>query len=631
MLGGRCKILHNGDHMAKAAKIETFEYQTEIKKLLDIVIHSLYTNREIFVRELISNAADALEKMRHVSLTQDNYTEKDLPLEIRIEASKDLKTFTISDTGVGMTKDELIENLGTIAHSGSQEFLKQLEQTGEIPTQLIGQFGVGFYSAFMAAQKVKVITRSYKTGAKGWLWTSDGTSSFTIEQEEGISRGTRIILELKEETEEYADPESIKRIIKQYSNFVPFPIMVEDEKINTIQAIWTKTPNNVEQDEYNEFYKFIANAHSDPLFRLHLSADAPIQLNSLLFFPKENMESFGFMRLEPGVGLYCNKVLIDAEAKDLLPEYLRFIKGVVDSEDLPLNISRETLQDNKVVRKISKFLTKRIITFLQKQSEENEDQYNIFWKDFQMFIKEGAHTDYENQGEISKLLRFESSAVEAGQYQSLQKYCDGMSGDHKDIYYISGANREEIENSPYLEIFRKNNLEVLYLYDNVDDFVLTSLREFDGKKLISADQADISLPSDTEKTDNKDVKKAEKNLKKLIKDMKDVGGDRISEIKVSTRLVDSPAILVNPDQFMTTGMQKVMQATNKDFGSIGSKVLEINPQHPIITRLADLEDEDTSRLIMEQIIDNAFLAAGLKTNSQNMIRRMNEIMKKSLG
>jgi len=345
--------------MAKQAP-KTYEYQTEIKKLLGIVIHSLYKNKEIFVRELISNAVDSIEKYRHIQLTSksENKT-NDQPLEINIDVSEETNTFTIIDNGVGMTREELVTNLVTIAHSGSEEFLKKLEENKSDPAQLIGQFGVGFYSAFMVSDHVKFITRSYQSDAKGLMWESDGESNYTISREESISRGARIVLDLDKEYKEYAKADRIKSIIKEYSNFVQYPIKVNGEQVNTIQAIWTKKSTDVEKSDYMEFYKFLTNAYSDPQFKLHISTDAPIQMHTLLFVPQENIEKFGFSRMEPGVNLYCNKVLIEPGVKEILPEYFRFIKGVVDSEDLPLNISRETLQDNRIVGKIKKLPDKK--------------------------------------------------------------------------------------------------------------------------------------------------------------------------------------------------------------------------------------------------------------------------------
>ena len=362
---------------------KTYEYQTETKRILDVVIHSLYKNKEIFVRELISNAADSIEKYRHLQLT----SKTDLPsdnnaLEINIDVSEESKSITIMDNGVGMTRDELIGNLGTIAHSGSNDFIKKLEESKGDPAQLIGQFGLGFYSAFMVSENVKFITRSYLPESEGLIWESNGESKYTISREESIDRGARIVLQLDEKNEELANVDKIKSIIKEYSNFVSYPIKVNGEQVNAIQAIWKKRSTDIEDTEYNEFYKFLTNAYTDPKFRMHITTDAPIQMNTLVFIPEENVEKFGFSRTEPGVNLYCNKILIESGVKEILPDYLRFIKGVVDSEDLPLNIARETLQDNRIIGKIKKFLTKRIIKFLQSEAKDSPEKYIEFWKEF---------------------------------------------------------------------------------------------------------------------------------------------------------------------------------------------------------------------------------------------------------
>lgn len=611
---------------------KTYEYQTEIKKLLDIVIHSLYKNREIFVRELISNAADSLEKYRHIQLSEKNTKKDKLPLEINIEVSKDAKTFVISDTGIGMTKDELITNLGTIAHSGSGEFLKNLDQLKGDPANLIGQFGVGFYSAFMVADSVKFITRSYQDGSEGLVWQSDGKNDYTIDREEGIERGARIVLNISDDYKDYTDPEKIKSIIKQYSNFVGYPIKVNGEQVNTIEAIWTKTPSDIKDKEYIEFYKFLTNSYSDPKFWSHISTDAPIQMNALLFFPNENIEKFGFSRLEPGVNLYCNKILIETKVKELLPEYFRFVKGIVDSEDLPLNISRETLQDNRVIGKIRKFLVKRIIKFLQEQAKNKPDTYLGFWKEFGQFIKEGVHTDFDNKNELAKLLRFETSKTKEGEFKSLETYVADMDSSQKDIYYIHGDSRSAVDSSPYLEMFKSNDMEVLYLYDPIDDFVLASLMEFDGKKIISCDNADIKFPKAKKGKDDKKSSKdapSEKEVKKFAEWMKTYLKDRITDVKVSTRLTDSPAILVNPDDHMTTHMQKIMQATQADF-KVGNKMLEINPDNVVINKMVNLwksnTDSDELKLTVDQLVDNTFLLAGLPVDTKSMVDRIHKLM-----
>ena len=619
---------------------QSLEFQAEVKQLLDIVIHSLYTEKEIFVRELISNSSDALEKFRLVSLMETDHVDKDTPLEISVTTDEKDHILTIEDTGIGMTREELIENLGTIAHSGSREFLKRLAQGENKDTQLIGQFGVGFYSAFMVASRVRVLTRSYKPGESGFEWSSDGSGSYTISPVEGLRRGTRIIIHLKEEDHEFAREDNIKKIIKQYSNFVPFDIKVNGQQANTIRAIWTQNKNEITDQEYNEFYRFLTNSFSDPVYRLHLSSDAPIQLNALLFVAGENMERFGLGRLEPGVNLYSRKVLIQPNAREILPEYMRFIKGVVDSEDLPLNISRETAQNSRLIKKISKFLTRRIISFLEEESSRDKEKYQNFWDLFSVFIKEGCVSDPDNRDQLAKLLRFQSSGSQENNMVSLSEYIARMKDGQESVYYINGPSRQAIEAGPYMEAFRERDIEVLYLMEPVDDFVMTALVEFQGKKLISADQSDLDLPpinqkeDGAESPDNDGQSLSPEEVKAFTGWMKEVLGDMVSEVQVSRRLVDSPAVAVNPDRMMTTSMQRVLQATNRDFAGIGSKVLEINAKNKVIIRLARLRDAGADQEFLRscalQIADNAFLAAGLPGDRLKMIDRIYNIMGKAL-
>jgi len=609
---------------------ETREFQAEVKQILDIVINSLYTDREIFLRELISNAADALEKFRYKSLTDKNVKDEDLPLEIKIELDDKEHTLTITDTGIGMTRDELIENLGTIAHSGSKEFIQQLAEAARKDLNLIGQFGVGFYAAFMVAKKIRVLTQSYHSGTEGWEWSSDGIGSYTIGPAEGLQRGTKIILELKEDAYEFARPETVKRIIRQYSSFVPFTIRVNGEQVNTVQAIWTRNKSEITEEEYTEFYKFIANAFDEPLYRLHFSADAPLAVNALLFVPKQNFERFGFGRMEPGVNLYCRKILIQQQAENILPEWLRFIKGVVDSEDIPLNISRETMQDSALVARLRRALTGRFLKFLNEQAKAEPDKYAEFWRSFGIFLKEGVASDVTYRDELAKLLRFESSKTEPGKLISLSDYIERMKDGQKDIYYINGPTREIIEAGPYLEAFRARDLEVIYTHEPVDDFVLSHLMEYEGKKLVSADQAELELPvledkSGAEPLDSEAVKSLTRWLKEIL-------GDKISEVRESRRLVNSPAIILNQDGMMTSSMQRVMQVVNKDIGAIGKKVLEINPRHELIKRLAALREKDAgfARLAAEQIYDNALISAGLLADPREMVSRMYRILERAL-
>ena len=626
--------------MAKEKTVtETKEFQAEVKKLLDIVIHSLYTEREIFVRELISNAADALEKFRHESLSEKEVFDSHVPLEISIGVDDGAHTLTITDTGIGMTRDELEANLGTIAHSGSNTFLAELAEAAKKDVSLIGQFGVGFYSAFMAAKKVRVLSRSYKPDAEGYEWSSDGSGTYTLTPEQGLRRGTKIIVELKDDAHEFADAEKIKDIITRYSNFVPFPIMVEGEKVNTVQALWTRNKNEIKEEEYTEFYKFIGNAFDDPMLRLHFSVDAPLAINALLFVPKENFERLGFGRMKSGVNLYCQKVLIEQHSDNILPEWLRFLKGVVDSEDLPLNISRQALQDSALVAKVKQVLTKRFLKFLGEQAKEDSEKYNGFFGEFGIYLKEGATVDYTYRDEIAKLLRFESSQSEPGKLISLEEYAGRMAEGQKDIYYINGSSRATIESGPYVEAFRKRNIEIIYTLEAIDDFVMNHVGEFDGKKLISADRADLDLSAikSGDAVEDKETESAlePEVIKSLTGWIREALGDRVKEVIVSKRLVESPAIVVNPDGYMTSTMERVMQAARLEkgepFQQTGPKNLEINASHPLIRQLSLLrgEDEEFAKNVIEQIFDNALIQAGLMIDPRRMVERNYKILERA--
>ncbi|OPY57931.1 MAG: Chaperone protein HtpG [Pelotomaculum sp. PtaU1.Bin035] len=610
---------------------ETREFQAEVKQILDIVVNSLYTDREIFLRELISNAADALEKFRYENLTDKHVKDRDLPLEIIIQLDDKEHSLTITDTGIGMTRDELIENLGTIAHSGSKAFIQQLADVSRKDLNLIGQFGVGFYAAFMVAKKIRVLTRSYRPDAEGCEWGSDGIGSYTISRVEGLRRGTKIILELKDDAREFAGVETVKRIIRQYSSFVPFTIRVNGEQVNTVQAIWTRNKNEITEEEYTEFYKFIANTYDEPLYRLHFSADAPLAINALLFVPKQNFERFGFGRMESGVNLYCRKILIQQQAESILPEWLRFVKGVVDSEDIPLNISRETMQDSALVARLRRAITSRFLKFLNEQAKAEPEKYAEFWKIFGFFLKEGITSDFTHRDELAKLLRFESSKTEPGKLISLADYTSRMQEGQKEIYYINGPTREIIEAGPYLEAFRARDLEVIYTHEAVDDFVLSHLMEYDEKKLVSADQAELELPVLEDKPGAEPLDS--ETVKSLTGWLKETLGDKVSEVKESKRLINSPAVILNQDSLMTSSMQRVMQAVNKDLGAIGRKTLEINARHELIKRLAVLreKDADFARLAAEQVYDNALISAGLLADPRGMVDRMYHILKRALA
>lgn len=618
------------------SKIETFEFQAEVAKVLDIVIHSLYTDKEIFIRELVSNAADALEKRRHFELIHKRDPEKSNELGIAITVDNKEKTMTINDTGIGMNRDELIENLGKVAHSGAVEYLKKLGESDKKDVNLIGQFGVGFYSAFMVAEKVEVESCSVESPGSGYRWTSSGSSEYSIEPIKKSDPGTSITLYLQKDAEEFAEEWRVKEIVERYSNFVSFPISINDQRINVIQALWTRNPQDVKDQEYQELFKFLNYSNEDPLAWLHFTTDAPINLKALLFIAPENPEKMGFGRLETNVNLYSRRVLIQRQAKDLLPLWLRFLSGVVDSEDIPLNISRETMQDSALIRKISRMLTKRALKYLKETAEKNPDLYKRFWENFGSFIKEGVVTEFSDRDALSELLRFESSLTEPGQLTSLSEYVERMPETQKEIYYLAGANRAGIESSPYIEVFRKRGIEVIYNFDPVDDFVMHHLLEYKGKKTVSADSEKLELP----KQDFDEQLKSDDTVSTLSpEDIRAIGDwirsklqEKVADVKSSDRLVDSPLILVNPDGAMTGAMQRMLEAAGRDVSYAVKRNLQFNPDHKIIRKLIELRkgDDDAATLVLEQLYDHAALDAGMAVETRAMVDRMNRIISSML-
>jgi TNF receptor-associated protein 1 len=604
---------------------EKHVFQAEIRQLLEIVIHSLYTDHEIFIRELISNAADATEKLKFLQTSGTEIFQPETPLKISVSTDDQAKTITFTDAGIGMTHGELIDNLGTIAHSGSKAFLEQVKAS-KGDTNLIGQFGVGFYSAFMVAEKVTVYTRSYRPDESGWIWTSDGQSGYEIEPGDELDRGTKIVLHLRDT--EFAQKHRVEAVIKHYSNFVPFPIELNGEVVNTVQALWTKNKNEVTDSEYDEFYKYIGHDSEVPLFRLHFSADAPLSIRALLFAPAKNLELLTLTRGEPEVHLYCRKVLIQQRAKGLLPEWLRFLRGVVDSEDLPLNISRETMQDSALLRKLNEVLTKRVLKWLDEEAKADPEKYDLFFHEHGHCLKEGVTVDWSHKEAIAKLLRFESSHTEAGKTTSLADYISRMPSDQTDIYWLLAPSRESAEASPYFEVFREKKYEVLFLTHAHDEFVMDHLASFDGKKLISAEKADLKL--DKESTGlNEDTSRLLANF------IKETLGDRVGEVRASKRLVGSPAVAVESDAHITTSMRRVMKMMRRggDAFPESKPDLEINPDHPMIVRLEETRgtDGDLARQVAEQIFDNALVAAGLLEDPRTMLNRMNSLLEKLLA
>lgn len=604
------------------------KFRAEVQQVLDIVVNSLYTDKKVFIRELVSNASDALENLRYLQLTEKEIYDEDLPLEINVRTDEKANTITIEDHGIGMTRNELVENLGTIAHSGSKAFLNTLKEGAEAGQSLIGQFGVGFYSVFMVGGLIEFYTHNWKKTSKSLLWKSDGSGTYELETVKGARRGAKVVVHLKEEDKEFSDEARVKEILTHYSSFVQFPLKLNGEQINNIRPIWMRSKNEIKDEEYAEFYKFQSNAFDEPAYRLHFSSEAPLEIKALLFVPKENPERFGFGKVDPGVSLYCKKILIDSKPQGLLPDWMRFLKGVVESADLPLNISRETMQDSRLAQKIGQVLTGRFIKYLEDESKKDTEKYEDFYKNFSIFIKEGVAADHVNREQLAKLLRYESSATEKGKLTTLDDYISGMKEDQKEIYYLYSPSRETLEAGPQLEAFKAKALEVLYLYEPVDEFVMSGLKEYGGKALVSADNADIEL-GDTD-AQSKGEALSEEESDALCKWIKETLGDAVMEVNVSKRLVDSPAIAIYADKDMTPSIRRMMKAMNKDTGLNDSFNLELNPYHGLIKNLSSLKDkdEDFAKIITEQIFDNTLIAAGFLDDPRVMVNRVYRILER---
>lgn len=608
---------------------ENHVFQAEIQQLLDLVVHSLYTDKEIFLRELVSNASDAMEKLRHVEATEKNVHQPELPLEIRITTDEEKGTLTLADHGIGMSHEDLVRNLGTIAHSGTKAFLQAVKDGGGQASGMIGQFGVGFYSAFMVADKVEVHTRSWHADSPQLVWTSDGRSGYTITETSNLDRGSKLVLHLKEDCREYAGEARIKHLIQTYSNFVGFPILLNGTRVNEVEALWLKNKSEVTDEQYKAFYQFACKAWDEPSYRLHFSADAPLEIHALLFAPGENPERMGFTKAEPAVALYCRKVLIDPSPKDLLPEWMRFMKGVVDSSDIPLNISRETMQDSALIRKLGSVISKRVIRMFEKEAEADPEKYRGFYRKFDRFLKEGVATDHANRDTLAKLLRFESSMTETGLVCGFADYVARMKDGQDSIYYLVGATREQIEASPYLEAFKSRGLEVVYFTDAVDEYVVDSLGSFDGKKLVSVRHGGVDLEEQAVEGEALPASETEA----LCGFLKDQLGERVVSVASGKRLVDSPVIALVPADGMSPQMRQMMKAMDENFKDETKVELEINPRHPLIRKLAEARnaDPEVAGLVSRQLLDNALIAAGLLDDARETVARMNRLMEKAMG
>lgn len=619
---------------------EQFVFQAEISRLLHLLSESLYQNREIAIRELVSNASDALDKRRHVSLTDNSVKADDL--QVTLLPNKDDRILIIRDNGIGMTRDELVKNLGTIAHSGSLEYLTKLQKSDkEDDVNLIGQFGVGFYSSFMLAERVEVKTRSVSED-KGWIWESTGDGNFSIaEPDEPLEIGSEIVLHLKKDLDEYTDPTRLKFILKKYSTFVPHPIKVDDEHVNDQPPIWVEPKNSVTDEQYQNFYEYLTHfPGQQPLWHLHLTADSPFQFHCILYCPDANLERMGFGKMEHGLHLCAKRILVQNDNRDLLPDYLRFLRGIVDSADLPLNVSREALQDNTVFRKMKKVITKKVLDHLDTVAKDDTEAYARFYKEFGSVLREGIGEDFDNKDRLATLLRFQSTKTAAEGYVSLAEYCERASEDQKQIYYAMGGDAAAVLRDPNMEIFKQKGLEVLVLTDPVDEYVLSNIREFEGRDLVPIDSADLKLPGAEEKEDDdsSDEKAEDKKddsadlpngFGTVLSVVKSALGDQVEDVRKSERLTESACCLVNSKGAQSTAMQKVLQSNMPDF-EMSTMILELNPNAPLVKRLCDLAVNDDNNAFIEecgrQLHANAMVMAGLAPNGQDMANRVQEFM-----
>jgi len=609
-----------------AQQSQTFEFKAEMKQLLNIIAHSLYTHPEIFLRELISNASDALNKVRFRRLTDKNILDPEDELQIKIEVDEKKQTFVIEDNGIGMTQDELINNIGTVARSGTLEFFKRLKEEGKsVDGNFIGQFGVGFYSVFMVTDEVTIETRSADVDSKGLRWKSSGEGTFTIEEFDKKSRGTRISFTLKENAKEFSSEYRIKEIIEKYSNFADFPIVLKGNKINKVTALWQRKADEITDKDAHEFYKFLTNDIDDPLGYFQVSVEGVVNFKALLFVPAKAPFDYLWLQKEKSLHLYSNKILIQSDSKDLLPEYLRFAKGVVDTSDLPLNISREVTQYTPVMEKIRDILTGKILGVLKDWAENKQDKFLKFYQNFGTLLKTGLNSDFTNRDKIIELLRFESSAKQAGEMTSLKEYVSRMKDFQAEIYYLSGENRDLLEHNPKLEYFKKNGVEVLFLTEPIDVFTVPSIHEYEKKPIKSIDKADIAL-----KPQDQIVKPDDKLSESLLKLFKNELKGKVEDVVVSKRLVESAATLVSAKDSMDPQFEKMMKLMHKDYKSEPKRIMEINIEHPLIKNLSKLYISDTNnpmiRKCIDQLYEGALFVDGDLPASSDFIKRMTDIM-----
>ena len=611
---------------------ETLGFETEAKQLLHLMIHSLYSNKEIFLRELISNASDAADKLRFEALSKSDLYEKDSELNVQIEFNEKKKTITISDNGIGMTRDEVISNLGTIAKSGTAQFLESLTGDQQRDSQLIGQFGVGFYSAFIVADEVEVLTRKAGTSdEEATLWKSKGESEYTVDSANKETRGTSVTLYLKKEAKEFAESFRLRSIVKKYADHISIPVMMEKqdysadeenkdkkkgkkkkeyEAVNDAKALWTRSRTEVKDDEYKEFYKHISHDFEDPLEWSHNKVEGKLEYTSLLYIPSRPPFDLWNREAVRGLKLYVQRVFIMDDAEQFLPLYLRFMKGVIDSNDISLNVSREILQKDPVVDSMRSALTKRVLDMLSKQRKKDKEKYNEFWKQFGQTMKEGPAEDFTNKEKVAKLLQFTTTHSENDeQEENFEEYVSRMQEGQEKIYYVAAESLNAARNSPHLEIFKKKGIEVILMHDRIDEWLMGHLNEFDGKQFQDIARGELNLGKLEDEEDKELQEKSEKEFSDLVNRIKEKLGERVKEVRVTHRLIDSPACLAIDEHDMGSQMRKIMEASGQAVPE-SKPIFEINPEHPLLLKLDKEPDEERFGDLVTVLFGQASLAEG---------------------
>lgn len=600
-----------------------YQFKAEMKQLLDILVHSLYTNKDVYIRELVSNSSDALNKVRFTKLTDNSIRDFDQELRIDINIDKEAGTFEISDTGIGMDEEDLINNLGTIASSGTSKFIETLKQGKETidGQKMIGRFGVGFYSVFMVTDEVVIDTLKANPDSKALRWISTGADGFKIEDSDRDKRGTSIKFKLKDDEKEFAEEWKIKSIINRYSAFIDYPIFINGERVNTQKAIWHRSKDEVKDEELNEFYKFVSHDYENPLSDLWLNIEGVVNFKSILFIPSKAPANLFAQDFETNIHLYSSNVFISSNTKELVPEYLKFIKGVVDTEDLPLNVSRESTQNSPVISKIKDILTSRLLKQLETMKDKELDKYKQFFDEFGSMFKTGINSDFKHRDQILDLLLFKTSKSEDS-WKSLDEYIQNADSEKKEIYYVTAGSYDAAKNHPHLEAFNKKGLEVLLLGDPIDPFVIPGLGKYKDFELKSIENVELDNDGDSNESEE------EKAPDAVVEVFKEVLGDRVEDVKISTKLVDSPVALAGSSG-MDSQMERMMRMMDKDFKA-PKKVLEINPSHPLIKNIHKMyiagTDKESINKTVNHILDSALLTEGYLDNPYEYVKRMYDLM-----